>query len=175
MRDNPLHRIGWSNSDKDTDDLVDDIITVKPREWPEDDEEDYPELNELTPEEADLPASWEPQAFVLMRSPGRPNGAPPHLDDELDDNPHAAPQVYPAWLTGETFVVSGPYGAFEPGESVPRGRHFPSRSAARRWALDKYGAILEELGIPNKWAFRVPVPGGRHDPRGTTSNEGGRQ
>lgn len=153
---------------------MDDTITVRTRDWPDElDDEEYPELNELTPEEADLTPAWEPQTFVLMRSPGRPNGAPPHVDDDLDDNPHAAPQVYPAWKTGETFVVSGPYGHFEPDVVVPRGTLYATRSAARRAALAKYGYIFEELGIPNRWAFRVPVPGGPCDPRGRLKGGGG--
>lgn len=146
--------------------LLDNILTARPRDWEEPEtEDDDLQDPDMAPSEAELPKPWEPATFVTITSPGRPNNAPPSYDDDLDTNPHAAPKVYPAWKPGETFVVSGPYGTFEPGQPVPRGTLYPSRSAARRWAMGKYGAILEEYGLPNKWAFRVPTPGGPHDPR----------
>ncbi len=141
-------------------------ITARPRDWvdaPEDELEDSAVLD--TDKSRGTPGPWEPVTYVTMSVPGRLNNAPPAYDDDLDGNPDAAPSVYPAWGPGETFVVSGPYGVLDPDLPTPRGTLHASRGSARRWAMGKYGAIFEEYGIPGKWAFRVPVPGGPHDPR----------
>lgn len=111
--------------------------------------EDFPDLEELT--EGELAEDWEPAAVVRVGIPGR-TGVPAY-DDDLDADPHAAPQVYPAWKRGETFVFS---------RVLAEG---DSKAQWRRYAMEKYGAILEEYLVTGKYVARVPVPGGPHDPR----------
>lgn len=89
-------------------------------------------------------AAWEPVKVVLAATAGR-DGVPT-VDDNLDDDPHAAPRVYPSWRSEETFVVSRP-------------RDAGSRLKARREILDKFGHILEEAATATKWCFRVYRPG----------------
>lgn len=137
---------------------------------------------------------WEPSKLVRSFHPGR-DGLPT-IDDDPSVDPHVFPRVYPAWKDGETFVVSGPCGdysntdgggrlalikqrgfgkrnnALNPDPSAglrTTGRFFKSRHQARRWALEKYGAILEEYMMKRRWCLRVPVPGGPHDPRTKTA------
>jgi hypothetical protein len=171
--------------------MIKDSLTVRPKDYTDEDEEEvdmpYGELYEdgvdpvcaIRPDGLNGGKRWEPSPVVRVKDHGR-DGVP-FYDDDLDDDPHAAPRSYPAWLPGETMVLSGPLGAFNP-DAVPegkskdaairkltkpssRGRAFPSRSAARKYLIEKYGAILEEYLIAGRWCARVPVPGGPHDPR----------
>lgn len=117
---------------------------------------------------------WEPQRLIRSFHPGR-DGLPT-IDDDPDTDPHVFPRTYSAWNPGETFVVSGPCGDYQdttpgppnssdPSSGLSRGRFFKTRRLAQKWALEKYGAILEEYLVKRKWCIRVPVPGGPHDPR----------
>lgn len=138
-------------------------------------------------------AHWTPQMFVRAAHPGRDGNAVASYDDRPWADPHVFPRTYPAWKAGETFVVSGPLGDWnarhppppdrikpvkrkgqgrrnnerdpDPSSGTARGRFFRTRREARAWAMDKYGAVMEEYATKGKWAMRVPVPGGPHDPR----------
>lgn len=66
----------------------------------------------------------------------------------------------------DTFVISGPKTGFAIDKGI-RGRYFEEHAEAKRWVLETYGAILETVVIPHKWAFRVikpSAPGGRYTP-----------
>ncbi len=109
---------------------------------------------------------WGPQKLVRVGHPGRDGNCVPTIDDDMDGDPHVAPRSYPAWKDGETFVVSGPLGDYGNDFSrLGRGRPFHTRKAARQWAKEKYGFILEETLLKGRYCMRVPVPGGPHDPR----------
>lgn len=69
-------------------------------------------------------------------------------------------------LERDTFVISGPRTGFAVDKGV-RGRYFEDHADAKAWVLETYGAILETITIPHKWAFRVLKPtakGGRYTP-----------
>lgn len=57
----------------------------------------------------------------------------------------------------------------DPSAGVVRGRWFKKRSEARKWALEKYGYIFEEVMVKGRWCFRVPMPG----PAGAKHRPGG--
>lgn len=136
---------------------------------------------------------WEPQRLIRPGAPGR-DGLPT-IDDDPSEDVHVFPRVYPAWGPGETFVVSGPLGdhvvpegqnAPAPGgrrrrgkvsvvnpdlaAGVARGRFFRTRKDARKWALEKYGYIFEEVFLKGRWCLRVPMPG----PAGAKHRPGGK-
>lgn len=110
------------------------------------------------------PSAWEPSARVYPSTPGR-DGVPT-IDDNLDEDPHAAPRSYPAWGPGDTFVVTGPVGEGDYNYAMNSRLRFSTTYAARKYAVARYGAVLEEYALPHRWSFRVPVPGGKCDPRG---------
>ncbi len=106
---------------------------------------------------------WRPATQLGPGAPGR--AGVPTIDDDLDRDPDAAPASYPAWLPGETFVVSGPLGPHGWGP----GRRFLKTKDARAWAAATYGAVMENLYHNGRWALRVPVPGAagaKHRQRG---------
>lgn len=98
--------------------------------------------------EEELTEPWEPAQVVHTYTPGR-DGLPT-VDDDLDHDPHAAPRVYPAWTSTETFVRSGPIGP----EGKRAGRRFPTRMEARAYWEQRGGPILEEYRIFRGYAFR---------------------
>ena len=110
---------------------------------------------------APRPARWRPATQLGPGTPGR--SGVPYYDDDPDD-PDTAPMSYPAWLPGETVVVTGPVGPRGHGP----GEHHATRADARRAARAKYGAVLEDLYSRGRWAVRVPVPGAagaKHRPK----------
>jgi hypothetical protein len=148
--------------DSEIDQAIADAATNPPPDVSEDLEDD-----DMTPQTVPLKggpscSAWEPGDVTTSRTPGR--GGVPHYDDLLTRDPHAAPRVYPAWLPGETLVVSGSLFA-GPGNS---------RRERREWAVARYGAVLEEMRIQGKWCFRVPVlgpNGDKHRPRKLRAKE----
>lgn len=130
-------------------------LTARPRDEPVDEDEDD------GPDDRWSPRTWRPASQLGPGAAGR-TGVP-YYDDDPDHDPDAAPASYPAWLPGETFVVSGPVGP----KGAGPGRGFGSRAEARAWAVERYGAVLESVYHANRWALRVPVPGDagrRHRP-----------
>ena len=109
---------------------------------------------------------WKANPLLRVGHPGRDGNCVPCVDDDMDNDPHVAPRSYPAWRDGETFVVSGPVGDYGADFSqLGKGRPFHTRREARKWAKEKYGAIIEEVLLKGRYCIRVPVPGGPHDPR----------
>lgn len=93
---------------------------------------------------------WKPPDVVFGGTPGR-DGVP-SVDDDLDEDPHAAPRTYPAWTSENSFVVSG--GPMASKESLRL-----TRSQAVAWAKKKYGMVYEAYNMSEgRWALRVPKP-----------------
>lgn len=134
-------------------------ITARPREDamdPDDEPEEYAPRGR--------PEDWRPARKVRFGNPGRAGNQPPCIDDDVDGDIDAAPASYPAWLPGETFVVSGPVGPRGEGP----GTRFGTRKEARAHCREKYGAVLEWFDVARRWAFRVPMPGpagAKHRPK----------
>lgn len=117
-------------------------------------------------------SSWEPGKRLHVSAPGRDGfRGVPTCDDDLDNDVHAAPRVYPdhnnSATRPDTLVVSGPLGESRTNHLVThRDARFPTLAEARKWAIDRWGAVLEDIALPGRWCFRVPVRGGPADPRG---------
>jgi hypothetical protein len=116
--------------------------------------------------------TWEPGRRLHMSAPGRDGfRGVPTVDDDLDMDVHAAPRVYPdhnnSRTRPDTMVVSGPLG--DSRHNLPMSHpdlRFATLAEARAAAVERFGAVLEDIALPGRWCFRVSVPGGPADPRG---------
>lgn len=91
-----------------------------------------------------VPDDWEPDEAL----PPVPDvDTPEELLDEVD-------MVYPDWKVEDTVVISGPllHGVAR-GDADEAKRM--TRVVARKWALKKYGRIIEMVWHPHRWAVRV--------------------
>lgn len=123
--------------------------------------EDAVDELELDNEAQYIPQLWRPARNLDMNAPGR-QGVPT-VDDDLDLDPHAAPQSYPAWLPGQTRVVSGPVGDYARDNPGLIGFHanmqwYRSRWESYREVEKKYGPILEVYHLTNRYCYRVRNP-----------------
>lgn len=127
-------------------------LTVRTREEMEDmdrrndvDEDEFDDLAAL----AEGARAWAPTKKIRASTPGR-DGVP-FFSEDLVLDPGMAPRSYPDWGPGETHVVSGPLG-----DAPGQGRRFPTRAAAKTWAREKFGRIVEQYLLRGRYALRVP-------------------
>ncbi len=142
-----------SDKPRDVREVVEQMENVTVRDEIDLREEDFPDQGD---ESFDATTVWEPAVLVTTGLPGR--AGVPTIDDDLDEDPNAAPAVYPAWRRGETFVFSR---VLQDGET---------RAQWRSFAMEQYGYVFEEYLVTGKYVARVPVPGGPHDPRKKVGN-----
>lgn len=87
---------------------------------------------------------WKPEKVIMPHTAGR--AGVPTIDDDLDADPHGAPQAYPAWNREDTFVVT-------------RTREqYATLGSFVKAIQEQFGPIFETMMAGQKWCARVYKP-----------------